>query len=167
MLSSFKSLDLFEPNLALDSYYSLNCLGLIMRSDFIKEFFFIRNRRQDWIVILQDCSQVFHVVIKRFLSSAQFFRTIWQMNKISWSTSLGPYVKVYNKLLSEPEPNGHMSSCHHLVFVVCCPSSVIRCFFLSSLEPLGHFFFWPLCCMSFFDLRILITPLVSSNSCFL
>jgi hypothetical protein len=25
------------------------------------------------------------------------------------------------------------------------------------------FFFWPLCCL-FFDLRILITPLVSSNS---
>jgi hypothetical protein len=25
------------------------------------------------------------------------------------------------------------------------------------------FFFWPLCCLSF-DLRILITPLVSSNS---
>ena len=26
------------------------------------------------------------------------------------------------------------------------------------------FFFWPLCCSSFFDLRILITPLVSSSS---
>jgi hypothetical protein len=26
------------------------------------------------------------------------------------------------------------------------------------------FFLWPLCCLSFFDLRILITPLVSSNS---
>ena len=26
------------------------------------------------------------------------------------------------------------------------------------------FFFWPLCCLSLFDLRILITPLVSSNS---
>ena len=26
------------------------------------------------------------------------------------------------------------------------------------------FFFWPLCCLSFFDLRIPITPLVSSNS---
>ena len=27
-------------------------------------------------------------------------------------------------------------------------------------------FFWPLCCLSFFDLRILIFPLVSSNSSF-
>ena len=26
------------------------------------------------------------------------------------------------------------------------------------------FSFWPLCCLFFFDLRILITPLVSSNS---
>ena len=26
------------------------------------------------------------------------------------------------------------------------------------------FFFWPLCCLFFFDIRILIIPLVSSNS---
>ena len=26
--------------------------------------------------------------------------------------------------------------------------------------------FWPLCCLSFFDLRVLISPLVSSNSSF-
>jgi hypothetical protein len=32
----------------------------------------IRNRWQDWIVLLQDFSQDFHVVINRFLSSAQF-----------------------------------------------------------------------------------------------
>jgi hypothetical protein len=33
-----------------------------------------------------------------------------------------------------------------------------------SLFVLLFFFFWPLCCLSFFDLRIPITPLVSSNS---
>jgi hypothetical protein len=27
-----------------------------------------------------------------------------------------------------------------------------------------YFFFWPLCCLFFFDIRILITPLVSSTS---
>jgi hypothetical protein len=26
------------------------------------------------------------------------------------------------------------------------------------------FLFWPLCCLFFFDIRIMITPLVSSNS---
>ena len=37
------------------------------------------------------------------------------------------------------------------------------CFVDSCLSFLS-FFFWPLCCLSFFDLRILITPLVFSNS---
>ena len=38
------------------------------------------------------------------------------------------------------------------------------CMFYSSLFVLLYFFFWPLCCLSFFDIRILITPFVSSNS---
>ena len=37
------------------------------------------------------------------------------------------------------------------------------CLFCKSLFVLLSFFFWPLCCL-FFDVRILITPLVSSNS---
>ena len=36
--------------------------------------------------------------------------------------------------------------------------------FCRSLFVLLYFFFWPLCCLFFFDLRIVITPLVSSNS---
>ena len=51
---------------------------------------------------------------------------------------------------------------------VVCPSS-IYCFCLplwyhQTLLVLLSFFFWPLRCLSFFDLWILITPLVSSNS---
>jgi hypothetical protein len=38
--------------------------------------------------------------------------------------------------------------------------SLVLCVFCRSLFVL----FWPLCCLFFFDLRILITPLVSSNS---
>ena len=34
---------------------------------------------------------------------------------------------------------------------------------LRSLFVLLSFFIWPLCCLSFFELRILITPLVSHN----
>jgi len=37
------------------------------------------------------------------------------------------------------------------------------CMFCRSLFAFSYFFFWPLCCL-FFDLRILTTPLVSSNS---
>ena len=40
------------------------------------------------------------------------------------------------------------------------------CIFCRSLFVLLSFFFWPLCCL-FFDIRILITPLVSSNSSWL
>jgi hypothetical protein len=38
------------------------------------------------------------------------------------------------------------------------------CMFCRSLFVLLYFFFWPLCCLFFFDIQILITPLVSSNS---
>ena len=42
-------------------------------------------------------------------------------------------------------------------FLVLYVYFVDRCF---------SFFFWPLCCLSYFDLRNLITPLVSPNSSF-
>ena len=42
--------------------------------------------------------------------------------------------------------------------------SLVICVFCRSLFVRLSFFFWPLCYLSFFDLRILITPLVSSNS---
>jgi hypothetical protein len=38
------------------------------------------------------------------------------------------------------------------------------CMFCRSLFVLLHFFFWPLRCLFFFDIRFLITSLVSSNS---
>ena len=38
------------------------------------------------------------------------------------------------------------------------------CMFCRSLFVLLFIFFWSLCCLYFFDIRILITPLISSNS---
>ena len=38
------------------------------------------------------------------------------------------------------------------------------CMFCRSLFVLLDFFFWPLCCLFIFDIQILITSLVSSNS---
>ena len=38
------------------------------------------------------------------------------------------------------------------------------CMFCRSLFVLLYFFFWPLCCLFFFDIQILIIPLVFSNS---
>ena len=43
-------------------------------------------------------------------------------------------------------------------------SLVLYVCFVDSFFVILSFFFWSLCCLSFFDLRILITPLVSSNS---
>jgi hypothetical protein len=42
--------------------------------------------------------------------------------------------------------------------------SLVFCvMFCRSLFVLLSFFFWPLCCLSYFDLRFLITPLLFSN----
>jgi hypothetical protein len=43
-------------------------------------------------------------------------------------------------------------------------SLVICVVFCRSLFVLLFFFAWPLCCLSFYDLQILINPLVSSDS---
>ena len=39
--------------------------------------------------------------------------------------------------------------------------------FCKSLFVLLYIFCWPLCCLLFFDIRILLTPLVSSNSSYI
>ena len=41
---------------------------------------------------------------------------------------------------------------------------VFICMFCRSLFVLLYVFFWSFCCLFFFDIQILITPLVSSNS---
>jgi hypothetical protein len=41
------------------------------------------------------------------------------------------------------------------------------CMFCRSLFVLLYFFFWPLFCLFFFDIRILITPLVLSSNSFI
>jgi hypothetical protein len=44
------------------------------------------------------------------------------------------------------------------------PGFSVICMFCRSLFVLLCFFIWPLCCLFFFDIRIMIAPLVSSNS---
>jgi hypothetical protein len=52
-------------------------------------------------------------------------------------------------------------------FVV-CPSLIysfrLPIWYLQTLLLMWHVLFWPLCCLSFFDLQLQITDLVSSNS---
>ena len=56
-------------------------------------------------------------------------------------------------------PGFKWGSCYAIFNFMCMFS-----WFCRSLFVLWYFFFWPLCCLFFFDLQILITPLVSSNS---
>jgi hypothetical protein len=54
--------------------------------------------------------------------------------------------------------------CYILVYDdICLMLAVLMCMFCRSLFVLLYFFFWPLCCL-FFDVQILIIPLISSNS---
>ena len=62
------------------------------------------------------------------------------------------------ELLTLPE---HLSAPPVLSAVRVTRSLVLYICFVD--RPL-YFFFWPLCCLFFFDIRILITPLVYSNS---
>ena len=59
-------------------------------------------------------------------------------------------------LLSPLPPDFYWGSCYSIFSFISM--------FCRSLFVLLYFFFWPLCCLFFFDIRILIAPLVSSNS---
>jgi len=69
-----------------------------------------------------------------------------------------------NELPTLPE---HLGLLQALIGVRGARSIVICVLFCRSFFVLLPVFFWPLCCLSFFDLRILITPLLSSTSSFL
>ena len=71
---------------------------------------------------------------------------------------------VEQELLTLPK---HMSSPPVLSGVRVTRSLVFMCMFCRSLFVLLYIFFWPLCCLFFFDIRILIHPLVSSSTSYI
>ena len=66
---------------------------------------------------------------------------------------------VEQELLALPQ---HLSSLRFLIEVCVTRSLVLYVCFVDCC--LSFCIFWPLCCLFFFDIRILITPLVSSSS---
>jgi hypothetical protein len=68
---------------------------------------------------------------------------------------------VEQELLTLPE---HMSSLRIFNGVHVSQSLVLCVCFVDRSLSFCIFFFWPLCCLFFFDVRILIASLVSSNS---
>ena len=74
-------------------------------------------------------------------------------------TPLKP-LHVEQELLSLPEHLGSQPSSSR----VRVTRSLVFCVsFVDRYLSFYHFFIWPLCCLSYFDLRILISPLISLN----
>jgi hypothetical protein len=70
-----------------------------------------------------------------------------------------PLVEQKLLTLSEHMSSPPVFSCYSIFSFICM--------FRRSLFVLLYSFFWPLCCLFFFDIRFLIAPLVSSNSSYI
>jgi hypothetical protein len=68
-------------------------------------------------------------------------------------------------LLAATFYQGNLDRNHKLWNIISSERYILHSMFCRSLFVLLYlFFFWSLCCQFFFDIRILIAPLVSSNS---
>ena len=94
--------------------------------------------------------------LQEWLSSQHSGLYIWFYQNVTRRVSL-----VEQELLTLPK---HLNSPPVFGGVHVTPSLVFICLFCRSLFVLLYFVFWPLYCLFFFDIRILITPLVSSIS---
>jgi len=93
------------------------------------------------------------------VSTSRSFPHAWLSNGVvTRLTRRVPLVE--QELLTFPK---HLSSPPVLVGS-CYSIFSFMCMFCRLLSVLLYFFFWPLFCLFFFDIWILITPLVSSNS---
>ena len=101
-------------------------------------------------------SLVLCVVFCRSLFVLCFFPLAIVLSVLRCTASDYPF-GIFNLFLLPTLPE-HLSSSPGCSGVRVTPSLVLYVCFVDR-----YFFFWPLCCL-FFDLRILITPLVSSNS---
>jgi hypothetical protein len=96
------------------------------------------------------CYRVFFSIVLRLLISMQSVSIVY-LYIIPKTTGAGTAY-----LSGAPEFRSPMLSGVRVTrFLVLCEGFVNGCL---------SFFFWPLCCLSFFDLRIPITPLLFSNS---
>ena len=94
-----------------------------------------------------------------FIAQKRYCTNQWSLITVNWVTRLVPLVE--QERLTLP---GHMNSPQDFSGVRVTRSLVLCVMFCISLFVRLSFFFWPLCCLFFFDLRIHIIPLASSNS---
>ena len=115
-----------------------------------------------WIILISFClkESVLYMCDSDIDFAISFYDFSW-LNTGFVTRVTRQVSQVKQELLTFPE---YQSSPSVLSGVHISRSLVLCVMFCRSLFVLLYFFFWPLCCLSFFDLRILITPLVSSNS---
>ena len=108
--------------------------------------------------------QVVHVLFKLFILIYMYW----------WCQTRFPYQMMFNSKttgISCGAKTADPSGAHDFTpplprfwWGSCCSIFIFLCtVFCRSLFVFQSLFFSPLCCLSFFDLRLLITPLVSSN----
>jgi hypothetical protein len=85
--------------------------------------------------------------------STTYYITNWRLSSTNLTSGAGT-----------ANPSGAPEFSYGFEWGWCYSIFNFMCMFGRSLFVLLYFFFWPFCCLFFFDLRILITPLVSSNS---
>ena len=138
-----------------------------MCSDRISCSFMFSIRKQSLSTILDVCVQIVPILCNLcclFYLFPTTFRLFtfpicfppFALNQIStqFSSSVVQFVQCYVILLFAPGFSG-VRVIRSIVLFLC---------FENSCLSFCSFFFWPLCCLSFFELRILIIPLKSSSS---
>jgi hypothetical protein len=105
------------------------------------------------VILLLPLFIVFVAIFPVLFSFLTYHRVVTRL------TRRVPLVELELLLLSE-----HLRSSPVSRGVGVTPYLVICVFLCRSLFVLLYCFFWPLCCLFFFDIRILITPLLSSKS---
>ena len=86
------------------------------------------------------------------------FTVFWNMNAVTCN-QINTTGATSEAGTPELTPGFQWGSCYSIFSFMCM--------FCRSLFVLLYIFFWPLCCLFFFDIQILITPLVSSNSSYI
>ena len=85
-------------------------------------------------------------------------------NNVTYLSNIGHTNDCYKTATTNGAGTAYPSEHPRFQWGSCSSILSFMCMFCRSLFVLLYFFFWPMCCLFFFDIRILITPLVSSNS---
>ena len=143
---------------ACDSYHDFLDRGMLLTRKLLNQGFLL-FKLKSWLgwPLWNICVTNDHGHVPPVVSTTRSFPHSWRITGfVTILTRRVPLVE--HELLNLPE---HLSSPPILVRS-CYSIFSFMCMFCRSLFVLLYFFFCPLCCLFFFDIRILITPLVSS-----